>query len=144
MSNRCLTTHPEDCRPLAFAKLSQSYSSRSERTSSNPINFTRPSTLSNNLVPVVPIHERNSSTLLEIKQRRSNAAADRKNRLITRLVTIVGLLIMILCAAIVALTLKMAPKIDELVRSKNGPYQYVSIISRTTTTSTINETEARR
>jgi low affinity Fe/Cu permease len=73
-------------------------------------------------------------SLSQLKQQRLIAAADRKKRLITRIVTIVGIVIMLLCAAIVALTLKMAPKIDELVRSKNGPNQYVQLISRLTST----------
>ncbi|CAF1287696.1 unnamed protein product [Adineta steineri] len=60
--------------------------------------------------------------LLEMKKQRLIAAADRKKRIITRIISIIGLLIILLCAGIVALTLKMAPKIDELVRTKSGAH----------------------
>ena len=74
--------------------------------------------------------DRTPSSLFEMKQQRLVAAADRKKRLITRLVTIIGLLILLLCAIIVALTLKMAPQIDELVRTKTGAHQFVHVVSR--------------
>lgn len=80
-----------------------------------------------------PISDRTPSTLSELKQQRLVAAADRKKRLVTRIITIVGLLMILLCAAIVALTLKMAPKIDELVRTKTGAHVYVHF-SRASTT----------
>jgi hypothetical protein len=79
--------------------------------------------------------DRTPSSLLELKQQRLIAAADRKKRLVTRIITIVGLLIIVLCAAIVTLTLKMAPKIDELVRTKSGSQQFIHLISRMSTTS---------
>ena len=74
--------------------------------------------------------DRTPSSLLELKQQRLLAAADRKKRIIARIISIVGLLIILLCAAIVTLTLKMAPKIDELVRTKAGPYQFMHFGSR--------------
>ena len=74
--------------------------------------------------------DRTPSSLFEMKQQRLVAAADRKKRLITRLVTIIGLVILLLCAIIVALTLKMAPQIDELVRTKTGAHQFVHVVSR--------------
>jgi len=77
--------------------------------------------------------DRTPSNLLELKRQRLVAAADRKKRLITRIITIVGLLIILLCAAIVTLTLKMAPKIDELVRSKAGIHPSIHLMSRMTT-----------
>ena len=82
------------------------------------------------------ITDRTPSTLLELKQQRLIAAADRKKRLVTRIITIVGLLMILLCAAIVTLTLKMAPKIDELVRTKTGAHSYIHLVSRSTTTTT--------
>jgi hypothetical protein len=82
---------------------------------------------------VLSIADRTPSTLFELKQQRLLAAADRKKRIIARIVSIVGLLIILLCAAIVTLTLKMAPKIDELVRSKAGAHQLVHLISRMST-----------
>ena len=87
------------------------------------------------------IVDRVPSTLFELKQQRLLAAADRKKRIIARIVSIVGLLIILLCAAIVTFTLKMAPKIDELVRNKAGAHHLVNLISRTNTgTSTITTT----
>ena len=83
--------------------------------------------------PAGSMTDRTPSSLLELKQQRLVAAADRKKRLITRLITIVGLLIILLCAAIVALTLKMAPKIDELVRTKSGAHPFAHLISRMST-----------
>jgi hypothetical protein len=79
------------------------------------------------------MNDRTPSNLLELKQQRLLAAADRKKRLITRIITVVGVLIILLCAAIVTFTLKMAPKIDELVRTKTGTHQSVHIMSRMTT-----------
>ena len=79
------------------------------------------------------IADRTPSTLFELKQQRLLAAADRKKRIIARIVSFVGLLIILLCAAIVTLTLKMAPKIDELVRSKAGTHQLVHLVSRMNT-----------
>jgi hypothetical protein len=84
------------------------------------------------------ISERTPSNLLELKQQRLLEAANRKKRLITRIISVVGLLIILLCAIIVTLTLKMAPKIDELVRSKSGTHQPVHLRSRTTTTPLID------
>lgn len=89
-----------------------------------------------NSLASVPRPTRTPSNLLELKQQRLIAAADRKKRLIARIISIVGLLIILLCAAIVALTLKMAPKIDELVRTKTGGHSPVHIITRSTTTTT--------
>ncbi|UJR25982.1 hypothetical protein I4U23_007330 [Adineta vaga] len=83
------------------------------------------------------IVDRTPSSLLELKQQRLLAAADRKKRIIARIVSIVGLLIILLCAAIVTLTLKMAPKIDELVRTKAGPHQLIHFVSRMTTPTVI-------
>ena len=77
--------------------------------------------------------DRTPSSLFELKQQRLLAAADRKKRIIARIVSIVGLLIILLCAAIVTLTLKMAPKIDELVRSKAGAHQLIHIVTRMST-----------
>lgn len=82
------------------------------------------------------IADRVPSTFFELKQQRLLAAADRKKRIISRIVTIVGLLIILLCVAIVTLTLKMAPKIDELVRTKAGAHQLIHLVSRMNTTST--------
>ncbi|CAF1288174.1 unnamed protein product [Adineta ricciae] len=79
--------------------------------------------------------ERLPPNLLEMKQQRLVAAAARKKRLITRIITVIGLLMILLCAGIVALTLKMAPKIDELVRTKAGPHPSVHLQSRFTTLS---------
>lgn len=76
------------------------------------------------------IVDRAPSSLFELKQQRILAAADRKKRIIARIVSFVGLLIIILCAAIVTFTLKMAPKIDELVRNKVGTHQSIPIVSR--------------
>ena len=86
------------------------------------------------------IVERVPSSLLELKQQRLLAAADRKKRIITRIISIVGLLIILLCAAIVTLTLKMAPKIDELVRTKAGAYQLSYLSSRINTPTTLPST----
>jgi hypothetical protein len=86
-----------------------------------------------NTSSISSITDRTPSNLLELKRQRLVAAADRKKRLITRIITIVGLLIILLCAAIVTLTLKMAPKIDELVRSKAGVHPSVHLMSRMTT-----------
>jgi hypothetical protein len=89
------------------------------------------------------IVDRAPSSLFELKQQRLLAAADRKKRIIARIVSVVGLLIILLCAAIVTLTLKMAPKIDELVRTRAGAHQLIHLVSRintpptTTTTTTI-------
>jgi hypothetical protein len=87
----------------------------------------------NNTSSPPSITDRTPSNLLEFKQQRLLEAADRKKRLITRIITVVGLLIILLCAAIVTLTLKMAPKIDELVRSKTGTHQSIHLMSRMTT-----------
>ena len=81
----------------------------------------------------VPRTTRTPSNLLELKQQRLFAAAERRKRLIARIISIVGLLIILLCAAIVALTLKMAPKIDELVRTRTGGHSSIHLISRMTT-----------
>lgn len=81
---------------------------------------------------------RTPTNLLELKQQRLTEAADRKKRLITRLISVIGLLIILLCAIIVTLTLKMAPKIDELVRTKTGSNQAIHLISRLTTTAANN------
>lgn len=93
-----------------------------------------------NSTGTIPRTTRTPSNLLELKQQRLIAAADRKKRLIARIISIVGLLIILLCAAIVALTLKMAPKIDELVRTKTGGHSSVHIIARLSTTSINNDT----
>lgn len=82
--------------------------------------------------------DRTPSSLLELKQQRLLAAADRKKRIIARIISIVGLLIILLCAAIVTLTLKMAPKIDELVRTKAGPHQLIHFVSRMTTPTVVS------
>ncbi|CAF0876690.1 unnamed protein product [Adineta steineri] len=85
------------------------------------------------------IVDRAPSSLFELKQQRLLAAADRKKRIIARIVSIVGLLIILLCAAIVTLTLKMAPKIDELVRTKAGAagaHQLIQFLSRVSTSPT--------
>lgn len=81
------------------------------------------------------IVDRAPSSLLELKQQRLLAAADRKKRIIARIVSIVGLLIILLCAAIVALTLKMAPKIDELVRTQAGAHHLVHLVPKMNTLS---------
>lgn len=92
------------------------------------------------------ITDRAPSSFFELKQQRLLAAADRKKRIIARIVSIVGLLIILLCAAIVTLTLKMAPKIDELVRTKAGAHHLVNFVSRmnTPTTTTITMTSIFR
>ncbi|CAF3771487.1 unnamed protein product [Rotaria socialis] len=77
--------------------------------------------------------EQTAPNLLEIKQQRLLAAADRKKRIITRIISIVGLLIILLCVVIVTFTLKMAPKIDELVRTKTGKYNLMHQLSRVST-----------
>jgi len=87
----------------------------------------------NNTSSTPSISDRTPSNLLELKQQRLLAAADRKKRLITRIISVVGLLIILLCAIIVTLTLKMAPKIDELVRTKTGTHQSVHLRTRITT-----------
>jgi hypothetical protein len=87
----------------------------------------------NNTSSPSSISDRIPSNLLELKQQRLLAAADRKKRIITRIISVVGLLIILLCAIIVTLTLKMAPKIDELVRTKTGTHQSVHFRSRMTT-----------
>lgn len=84
--------------------------------------------------------DRIPSSLFELKQQRLLAAADRKKRIIARIVSVVGLLIILLCAAIVTLTLKMAPKIDELVRTKAGAHQLMYVSSRMNTPTTISST----
>ncbi|UJR22939.1 hypothetical protein I4U23_025966 [Adineta vaga] len=81
--------------------------------------------------------------LLQMKQQRLVAAADRKKRLITRIISIIGLLIILLCAGIVALTLKMAPKIDELVRTKTGVHPPVHLQTRVPTLSSSTAAAAR-
>ena len=86
------------------------------------------------------IVDRVPSSLFELKQQRLLAAADRKKRIIARIVSVVGLLIILLCAAIVTLTLKMAPKIDELVRTKAGAHQLMYLSSRMNTPTTISST----
>ena len=83
---------------------------------------------------------RTPTNLLELKQQRLTEAADRKKRLITRLISVIGLLIILGCAIIVTLTLKMAPKIDELVRTKTGSHQAIHLASRSTTTTTTTTT----
>ena len=88
--------------------------------------------MTNNSSPA-SLADRTPSNLLELKQQRLLEAADRKKRIITRIITVVGLLIILLCAAIVTFTLKMAPKIDELVRTKTGTHQLVQLMSRMTT-----------
>lgn len=96
------------------------------------------------------IVDRVPSSLFELKQQRLLAAADRKKRIIARIVSIVGLLIILLCAAIVTLTLKMAPKIDELVRTQVGAHHLVHLVPRintptsTITTSTTTTTTFRQ
>jgi len=90
------------------------------------------------------IADRTPSSLFELKQQRLLAAADRKKRIIARIVSIVGLLIILLCAAIVTLTLKMAPKIDELVRTKAGAHQLIHFVSRMSTPSTTTTTTIRQ
>jgi hypothetical protein len=98
----------------------------------------RSSRKSTNYTPSVgSIVDRVPSSLFELKQQRLLAAADRKKRIIARIVSVVGLLIILLCAAIVTLTLKMAPKIDELVRSKAGAHQLIHLVSRMNTPSTV-------
>jgi len=87
----------------------------------------------NNTSSLSSISDRRPSNLLELKQQRLLAAADRKKRIITRIISVVGLLIILLCAIIVTLTLKMAPKIDELVRTKTGTHQSIHLRSRMTT-----------
>ncbi|CAF2605693.1 unnamed protein product [Rotaria sp. Silwood2] len=92
-----------------------------------------------------PLNNRTPVNILQLKQQRLIAAADRKKRIITRIISIVGLLIILLCAGIVTLTLKMAPKIDELVRTRSGKHNILYHMPRmstpplttTTTTTTI-------
>ncbi|CAF1362146.1 unnamed protein product [Rotaria sp. Silwood1] len=92
------------------------------------------------------LNNRTAASIFELKQQRLVAAADRKKRIITRIISIVGLLIILLCAGIVTLTLKMAPKIDELVRTRTGKNNLFYQISRmstsfkTTTTTTTTTT----
>ena len=95
-----------------------------------PPRYSKKSTTNYTPSSAASIADRAPSTLYELKQQRLLAAADRKKRIIARIVSIVGLLIILLCAAIVTLTLKMAPKIDELVRIKAGAHQLVQIGSR--------------
>ncbi|CAF0963353.1 unnamed protein product [Rotaria sordida] len=87
---------------------------------------------------------RTPANLFELKQQRLLAAADRKKRIIARIVSIVGLLIILLCAIIVTLTLRMAPKIDELVRTKVGTHQLMYIITRMNTSVTTTLTTIRQ
>jgi hypothetical protein len=84
--------------------------------------------------------DRTPARLLELKQQRVLAAANRKKRMITRLISVVGLLIILLCAVIVTLTLKMAPKIDELVRTRTGTHQSAHLMSRMSTPLTTTKT----
>jgi hypothetical protein len=95
--------------------------------------LTKPRANTMNASSLSSLTDRTPSNLLELKRQRLEAAADRKKRWITRVITIVGLLIIVLCAAIVTLTLKMAPKIDELVRSKAGVNPSINLMSRMTT-----------
>lgn len=95
-------------------------------------NVTRPQTFNQNNSPLSrsPLMSRNPANFLEAKQQRLLAEADRKKRIIARIISIVGLLIILLCAVIVTLTLKMAPKIDELVRTKTGKHNLFYQVSR--------------
>ena len=87
------------------------------------------------------VDDRTPTSLFKLKRQRIFAAADRKKRIIGRIVSVVGILMILLCAAIVTLTLKMAPKIDELVRAKVGAHQLIHFVSQmntpTSTTTTI-------
>ncbi|CAF1173444.1 unnamed protein product [Rotaria sordida] len=97
----------------------------------NSANISSTSSIINNRTPV---------NLLELKQQRLIEAADRKKRIITRIISIVGVLIILLCAGIVTLTLKMSPKIDELVRTRSGQqnlFYHMSRVSTPLTTTTI-------
>lgn len=114
---------------LHYLPVKQHYNNRYSRKSN--INYAS---------SIISIADRTPSSLLELKQQRLIAAADRKKRIIARIVSIVGLLIILLCAAIVTLTLKMAPKIDELVRTKAGAHHLVHLVSRVTTSATTTTT----
>lgn len=135
---------PERSHPLATKQVSRTLIENSDNDSQaqdaflqylvvqNPINQHRNlKTINKNFSSSIgSIADRTPSSLFELKQQRLLAAADRKKRIIARIVSFVGLLIILLCAAIVTLTLKMAPKIDELVRTKVGVHQSINIISR--------------
>ena len=88
----------------------------------------------NNIPLLASITDRTPGNSLELKQKRPLTAADRRKRTIAHMITVIGILIVFLCAAIVALTLKMAPKIDELVRTKTGKRQFTHMFRMTTTT----------
>ncbi|CAF0910381.1 unnamed protein product [Didymodactylos carnosus] len=81
----------------------------------------------------------------DLKNHRSAADIEREKRIVSRVVSIVGLIIILLCAVIVTLTLKMAPKIDELVRRKSGSnlihFPSSRIMTTLTMTSTMTTTE---
>ncbi|CAF3327652.1 unnamed protein product [Rotaria socialis] len=144
MSTINISPTPDQSHPLSFTNSSRQSADNDKRDSQandaflqylfikNPINQQRNFRQSNTnfATSIGSIVDRAPSNLFELKQQRILAAADRKKRIIARIVSIVGLFIIILCAAIVTLTLKMAPKIDELVRNKVGAHQSMHIVSR--------------
>ena len=143
MSNSKTSARLEQSRPLVVPEQCRA---NAEQHAQAHVTFLRPaptrtlprplkgtSNIRSATIPNSPMTDRSPSSLLELKQQRLIAAADRKKRLITRLITVVGLLIILLCAAIVTLTLKMAPKIDELVRTKTGAHPFAHLISRMST-----------
>ncbi|CAF0983022.1 unnamed protein product [Rotaria magnacalcarata] len=144
MSTIDISPTPDQSHPLSFKSPSRQSADSAKRDSQandaflqylfikQPINQQRNFRKSNTnfATSIGSMVDRAPSSLFELKQQRILAAADRKKRIIARIVSIVGLFIIILCAAIVTLTLKMAPKIDELVRNKVGTHQSMHIVSR--------------
>ena len=141
------TRTPEQSHPLSIPKPSKQFIDNIDNDSQahdaflqhlvvKPTHYqqrTSKKSNTNHTSSVGSIIDRVPSSLFELKQQRLLAAADRKKRIIARIVSVVGLLIILLCAAIVTLTLKMAPKIDELVRSKAGAHQLLHLGTRINT-----------
>ena len=70
----------------------------------------------------------------------NSSISERRKKFITRIITIVAIFLLVVCILLVTLTLRLAHKIDELVRLKQlmpKPNTFLLVSTTTTTTTTL-------
>lgn len=78
-----------------------------------------------------------SSQLQSCRLNLNSSISERRKKCLTRIITIVAIFLLVVCILLVTLTLRLAHKIDELVRSKQlmpRPNTFLLVSSTTTTT----------
>lgn len=75
----------------------------------------------------------------------NSTLSERRKKFITRIITIVAIFLLVVCILLVTLTLRLAHKIDELVRLKQlMPKPNTFLLLSTTTTTTTNSSQRQR